>query len=788
MTASVRIAGLLIFVTIAICLSLVLSDSQKIDVQKYQSFPQISTQIETITSEDILGINTVNTYGSHQENTAYLQVCKIFIDQLGNIVEDDFNIHADFEIELYKYSRSKPPEFPINRGKVWKKVSINSPFQIRNDVIGNDRSDDADCNQVITIKIRRGEDLYISYAPEVIKSDGGFAWQTAVYYDYYGVNPADLNVFDKYNNQLWDEIIGNEDQANSSADGEIQLLPNTIAKVLIVNQTDFTPLTPTPRATRITPSPTMSPTLRPTKTPPVIEHTVRPTPTDLTRLSPTPTVETTIERTKVPQVTPTPTRIKEEIILTTPVVSIMAEIKPVSVKYQNFSTSENCVNQTLTINSMIISSEKIVAIEYSIDGGINWYPYNLKKAKRTVELKQVIPNPRRQVIAIQFRTQLITSQIINSQNYSFHSQCEGKIVILGNYFQNGFNHAVLDKQGDVIYNSQLPIKVYAETLGPVKQLDLLLAGSRQNLRSELNYISLPMQYDFATKVWSTLIPKELLDQELTYSALRSGELIKDIPVIINLEYITQVASKKISPLEVFDYQLYFFTGKFWRKLDYAAEYKTQMPTNAYAKFNLNPGKYYFKVDSNFNYSTYSKQFELDEPAVVKVNTVAKDTTDLQTRLAALFKSLDVEIYSKSKPPKTSNIERLTTNNAPKLAQFIKTINFDPQQKIYFIYFDRWNPHFVEELNYYQSINQQLIQNSRGKIVILLDPQSAVQFKKQSKISQLTLDYIEVTDNEFLNTDLHYQPEIIVFEPLSSREIARIQSNYNFEELINKFNY
>jgi hypothetical protein len=123
---------------------------------------------------------------------------------------------------------------------------------------------------------------------------------------------------------------------------------------------------------------------------------------------------------------------------------------------------------------------------------------------------------------------------------------------------------------------------------------------------------------------------------------------------------------------------------------------------------------------------------------------------------------------------------------------IKGTELENEDKLIFVYWNRWNPYFDEQNDNYLDLDQLLIQfaSSEQHLVLLTDPNNFEELTRTVLVRQAPATVILVDNDYFLNHELRYQPELVIYEP-ADKQIERLRGNDNFSELrtrLNTLNY
>lgn len=679
---------------------------------------------------------------------ARITFCKIMVNEAGDILSQELPPGTTFKINIYRDPSPKYPELPNDPGLVWKTLTFTPPYNLNRDLLYADGINDAHCAPTDSIEFD-AESFDIAYDLESINSNQ--TWVQPQYNDQFTHNIVSLTDFFNYSNELYDGVVGNENSRNKNSDGHVVLDPNSNRIVAILNRTLFV-------------APTAEPTAPVTITPAITTPTaslVTPLPTATPKIS----------------TSPAPSRVqtKEVLLIDT------AQTK----------LSSDCSSQGIVISDINIkTSQAIATFAYRLRDVENWHDVALGDNNYSQQVTVHTGKIPQDLYQIQLRAISVSGQTTEANLGNYALECSGRIVILGNYYQNGFNHAFLDRHGNVLYNPALKLQLYAEVLTPVAQLYLRLAKSESALWTDPAEI-LPMNYDFNAKLWTIELTPELLSGPLTYSGLSVDTdkteqvFIKPIEPIINLE-------TEPSPETGYSYEIYSKEATTWHKLDYKSELNDHTD-NAFQLFNLYPGQYYFKVDYPNSRAYYSEEFELTVPAVVQVQTTSEPKYKALAGVDHLLRNLDIEIVSKyEEPTAVAAINVSMENDFELYYDLIKDTELENEDKLIFIYWNRWNPYFDEQNDNYLDLDQLLAQftDSEQRLVLLTDSNNFEELRRTVLVRQVPANVILVDNDYFLNHELRYQPELVIYDP-ADKQIERLRGNDNLSELrtrLNALNY
>ncbi len=165
------------------------------------------------------------------ENPGSIKVCKIVIDESGNVVDGSEASGATFSIEGLTaiFNSGEGP------GGVLPKTTFNTPLTLNADLIGNDKVNDAAC---VTYRNLAVGDYF--YSQESITGSGN--WADPKYNDQFDTTVSSISDFFSYDNKLFDSDSSNDDARNKNADGHIILQNERLNRTLIVlNQVKVNP-------------------------------------------------------------------------------------------------------------------------------------------------------------------------------------------------------------------------------------------------------------------------------------------------------------------------------------------------------------------------------------------------------------------------------------------------------------------------------------------------------------------------------------------------------------------
>lgn len=465
-------------------------------------------------------------------------------------------------------------------------------------------------------------------------------------------------------------------------------------------------------------------------------------------------------------------------------------------------SSECSTSQINVADGRVTGTSEIAIIEYSMDDGRNWYPVIDTEGLGTKDVKFSIRTPEVEdkLYSFKFKVKTVTGRIFVSNPVSYPHNCSGTATILGSYYQNGFGEGILNKSGNFLYNNDLPATLFVETRGGIPSLNLVLASTAKDLDSQSeDSKTVEMTYDHETDLWYTEIPKGKLTNEMTYAkvtaSLGGEELSKDLPQIVNIEK-TKESSENLSDEEQkpYDYTIYFYNGLTWEELDYNEELNESDQLYSYQKFNLFPGNYYISVKYPDNRTYYTDKFELESPSVVQVQTTPNALPNILGWVDPLVRQLDVDIFEKNslielaEDPSKEEVVTQTGDVFDMYENSLSEATFGAETqdlKLVLFYWNRWNPHFSEQLPAVNELNRRLKDESSDdrirKVVIITDSNNINELKRVLKIARLDIEVVEVTDSDFLIQEIRYQPEFVVYDS-TMRKITRIRGSLNLEEI------
>lgn len=186
-------------------------------------FFKIFLPIITVLTLFVFGAFSVigNVFAS--DNPGSIKICKIVIDENGNVVNGSQASGATFSIDgLAQVINSGE-----GLGGILPKTTFTTPLTLNADLIGNDKVNDATC---VTYRHLAVGDYF--YSQETISGSGN--WQDPKYNDQYDTPVATLSNFFSYDGKLFDADKSNDDSRNMNADGHIVLQNERPSRTLIV--------------------------------------------------------------------------------------------------------------------------------------------------------------------------------------------------------------------------------------------------------------------------------------------------------------------------------------------------------------------------------------------------------------------------------------------------------------------------------------------------------------------------------------------------------------------------
>lgn len=742
-----------------------------------------------------------------------ITVCVSVIDQDGKLVDGGKLSGTIFKVTGTKVGSNVYPGSYIDS---IPDTEFKTPLKLDRMIFSDSKEFDVQCYAYSNLKLG-----YYGYKQEEIIGEG---WEAPIYNDQYNKKVTSFHDFYEYDGKLYDENPQNDGERNLNADGDISLTPERPHRTLVVLNrykvkdlpqepvieppvavpdevtTEFnTPI----RIDILTNDEKGSSDLVPntvvvTEDPKNGTMIVNPE-TGVSLYTPndgfsgidtfkykvcdenklcSETIVTINIQPPVEQPQP-PTVIVEPVPIIQPAEVSDLQVQPnIYFDSTNLLMDAECGLGRMNINGMVVNADiPIDKIEISLDGGASWILVGDVNGLGTtnVDFNYSTGKLSDGVYSVAFRATLRNGSLFSSETFSTVMSCSCGIVILGDYYQNGFGEGFLTSVGDLIYNSDLGLTLFAETLGGVKRLKLELAldNEYKNIIHEQD-----LAYNFETRIWSVKVDAEFLNQQKTYARLVAEgceTIIKPIPTIINATLLKSETSAKLSKAS-YSYEVYYKHYDRWEKFDY----KNDISGQPDAKFNLFAGLYYIKVILPDQRVYYSKKFELSSPSVVEVKS---PTTFVSTSpfsfIDPILTNVDVLIYSKE----LSTLELEDIHNDPEIKNKYKhfAIHTDENAeytKYIFIYWNRWDPIFNEQLNHIEKLSEGL---KNEQVVVLTDPNNKEEIKNISRNTKLNLKIVEVTDGEFLNKELRYLPEFVLLD-VEKNTLQRVRGNLTLNEI------
>jgi hypothetical protein len=424
----------------------------------------------------------------------------------------------------------------------------------------------------------------------------------------------------------------------------------------------------------------------------------------------------------------------------------------VTFHFDEMKTEVLCLKDVVKIDNIKVSSlENIDILEYSLDGGITWVELDPLQDYKEVNFN--LPEISFDVGLLVFKMRVTVDDVeyLSPDKY-IPTSCE-ESLILGYYFENNGEAAIITQSGDVIYNPNHKLEIVVEASYTISNVKVLSGHDSVNL-----------DYDYVTKLWSGEIPADLLSQEendLQILGEADGDLIKKIlPTIFNVKfYIPELQSLYGR------YEVYYFNEYQWKLLEYDS---TGMQ---YPIFTLLPGKYYTRVEGESGWH-YSAIFEIEEKSVVAVNMVLSELPIFLQWIERYFSPLDVALFDSS----FFVMQRVREQDGGDVRKFI----LDKERDSLVMYINRWNPLYRQSLKF--------LEDAAGdyNIVLLADQNNFNSLNSGLKNYKEVMELYEVEDNDILRNYLGYQPQIMYYRVSTDTfyVIHSLSSFANLDYLLN----
>ena len=175
------------------------------------------------------GVSAKSVFAS--QNPGSISICKIIIDQNGNVVDGSQASGATFAINGLSqiFNSGEGP------GGVLPNTSFATPLTLNTKILSTSNGNDASC---VTYHNLATGDYF--YSQESISGAG--SWATPKYNDQFDHSVVSLSDFFSYDNRLFDSDKSNDDARNKNADGHIILQVERPNRTLVVlNQIQSSP-------------------------------------------------------------------------------------------------------------------------------------------------------------------------------------------------------------------------------------------------------------------------------------------------------------------------------------------------------------------------------------------------------------------------------------------------------------------------------------------------------------------------------------------------------------------
>lgn len=464
--------------------------------------------------------------------------------------------------------------------------------------------------------------------------------------------------------------------------------------------------------------------------------------------------------------------------------SLEASQANVEFTFTEKNVVSDCQEQKIQVkDAQITADEDILLAEYTLDNGQNWYPIKdtSKLRNNQLQLNFTTRSLEDNLYGIVLRVQTISGGLFYSDLVTYAKACEtNRSVILGSYYQNGQTNGVLDANGDLIYNSSLPLKLYVETLGGISKMSATLQG-----------VKIEMRYDFETESWEVEIPTEVilglddsvLDVEVIATTGQGDELQKQLPRIIKIERQSSGLADLAKQSGEFDYKIFSKNTFGWVEVDLE---NTRSLSKKNELFNLLPGNYYIQCSSKtrgFVFNT--KEFTLKKPSVVRVLVSEFETEGLQGFLNQFFDEIEVEVFNNQSTFSKSGLVDTRARsegfiNLLKAAlrenQLANSKNKENKSVLIGAYWNRWNPYIKQQLSIYSQLAEEY-----DSFVLFVDSANYDELVRAVSILDSEIEPVLVTETEVLHDDFIYAPEVVIYDE-KLEKLIRVRPDNNYEQL------
>ncbi|MDQ6985350.1 MAG: VWA domain-containing protein [Candidatus Dojkabacteria bacterium] len=423
----------------------------------------------------------------------------------------------------------------------------------------------------------------------------------------------------------------------------------------------------------------------------------------------------------------------------------------INVSLENAVVESNCIDKSFELkNGLINSNTNILGVDYSIDGGNNWFPNADLKGLGTknVEINFKTNRKEDKLYNITFRARTSNGSETSFSGLDFLHQCNGEKKILAHYFENGFTPAIINKEGELIINQSLPLILHVETLGGVENLELRLYNTSEI--DNIDYKTVNLDFDFATELWSSKIDPKNFRDGYVYPVLVADNTIFKSLKKANIE--TSIIAEEEQADNNLNFEVYYFNEYEWEKLEYN-EYNLDQNKKSSIRLTLFPGEYFVEVNENGS-KKYSDKFILEKTSIVNIKN-KKNLPSIFGFFQSLLTNLEIEIYSgDSYVSDDFSYNRETGKLAETYRTALNNVLFESadDEMILVSYWTRWDPYSTERLSLLGKIKNKINDESIGnrEVVIFVDEKNFDELERSLDLLDLDLRVIQITNPEILN--------------------------------------
>ncbi len=408
-----------------------------------------------------------------------------------------------------------------------------------------------------------------------------------------------------------------------------------------------------------------------------------------------------------------------------------------------------CLKDVVNITNIKVSSKKdIENLEYSIDGGLTWVELdavNLYK-EVTFNLPQVPFDVG--LLVLKLRATVDGQRYVSIDKY-IPTSC-GEALILGYYFENKDESAIISQSGDILLNPNHDLKIFVETSYGISEVKVFSGED-----------SFSLNYDYSTKIWSGVIPRDFLlaSENVLEIVGRSGDDIvkKYLPKVYNTSFFVPELEELYGK-----YEVYYFDDNRWELIDYAGDELN------YPIFTVLPGKYYIKLQKEGGWF-YSTIFEVRERTIVALNVNEVSFPVLLQWFERYFSSLPVVLFDSKFVTRENLVEQDIAG--------VKDYFSKNERDSVVLYINRWNPLYRQTLTFLQSISDDY------NIVLLTERNNFSSLSSSLKVYGEFMELHEVKDGMVLRNFLSFQPQIVYYS-VSDDSFSVVYSLHSFINLLN----